>query len=597
MKRDQVITDAGAAWQRILESGILDLKDRDCGIEEDLKYQIKSDAPTLEIALEDCPLEVFVRTFFDLTVKPLVTMVRDIYLIYERANAGSKRALLLKVGGTLVELETFRRWYEELSRVGEISEVYDIDWHDIWEIAGVLREASQGYSSSPTWLSDWLESDSIQTGSLPDEFLDLDLTEPLESIRTFTRAHHSIVQRYYSQPGRSPSPLLEQGEVDNSALYPQWACHNETDNLLVQLVVGLVALTAAGDETSKAHKAALSEATAKFHTREFMIDVPSIESLLELPIWKHRYDLYSVWIGSVLILAAEQAGCQVKVCSQDGFIDSGFSESVFAEIQLDKHKLIVYLEKRSPLDNPTGKGRRRGVQPDYSVYSTSESEMCVLVVEAKHYLRAKKANFLAAAIDYSRAHPEAQVAVVNYGRYTSLGWSDEIPPQARDRCHFVSEVAPHGLGKRELLDVCQRVLETAVLRTTVKTSETRAIIVDVSQSMEVVLAASNFAGDLLAAHPLDDSFDDILIAVDIEELDRIPFTQKAISEIAELARGWGTNLIPATDQALDEFCKVYVLTDPQGCAELQEQPDWTLEPQEFGGQGHNCRFVRVVRSS
>ncbi len=44
------------------------------------------------------------------------------------------------------------------------------------------------------------------------------------------------------------------------------------------------------------------------------------------------------------------------------------------------------------------------------------NETCKLVVEVKHYKSAKQRDFNDVLIDYARAHPTAEVLLVNYGR-------------------------------------------------------------------------------------------------------------------------------------------------------------------------------------
>ncbi len=76
----------------------------------------------------------------------------------------------------------------------------------------------------------------------------------------------------------------------------------------------------------------------------------------------------------------------------------------------------VWSELKSPFYAPIGKGRKKGIKPDYSLTlePITEPETTLLTIECKQYKRGDAKNFLAAVVDYARGLPSSKVILMNY---------------------------------------------------------------------------------------------------------------------------------------------------------------------------------------
>ena len=97
---------------------------------------------------------------------------------------------------------------------------------------------------------------------------------------------------------------------------------------------------------------------------------------------------------------------------------------------------------RSPLDNPVGRGRVAGIQPDFAVVKMDDRERtAVLVVECKQYRVAAPKRFRDALTDYARGAPIAEVVLVNYGpaKHTI---TEHMDNELAERAHPIGEFRP-----------------------------------------------------------------------------------------------------------------------------------------------------------
>jgi hypothetical protein len=170
-----------------------------------------------------------------------------------------------------------------------------------------------------------------------------------------------------------------------------------------------------------------------------------LQGLLSLPVWKHRYDLYSNWVFT-RIVAALRERVEVTVHQRDARIDFGFAATKMASCP--GHELAVFSELRSDLVGESEK-RKESVQPDYSVLVGDETDptvTSVLEVECKQYGRADRRNFAIALQDYARSRSSAMVNVVSYGSVSDRvrdGILEDVNEKVRGRCAVRGDIRPH----------------------------------------------------------------------------------------------------------------------------------------------------------
>ena len=166
--------------------------------------------------------------------------------------------------------------------------------------------------------------------------------------------------------------------------------------------------------------------------------------MLNLPIWKKRYALYSAWVSTQIISVFDKHNVRFNVV--DGTISFSFGGSVIAYIEHDYIELALIAELRTPYAGVKGHGRTNSIQPDYSlcIYDSSNlknPKNTVLVVECKQYKRPSKKNFNEAVEDYAGGRPLAQIILVNY---TSIpkSFKTKLPKEVFERVPFFDALIP-----------------------------------------------------------------------------------------------------------------------------------------------------------
>ena len=215
---------------------------------------------------------------------------------------------------------------------------------------------------------------------------------------------------------------------------------NETDYWL-RTTVQILGRLVAGPEAERARFA--KELRSRYETLprrrlNVRVDVQDLVRLLSLPAWRKRHELYAVWIATEILAAAE--GHEVRVKHGEGELRFAFRQTKIADIVSARPVVSLFSERKTPLENPIGKGRKCNVQPDYGLWREEQfGDRCSLVVEVKHYKRSDGRNFRDALVDYARAHPGAVAMLVNYG---PVGLLEELPYDLRRRCRTVEHLNP-----------------------------------------------------------------------------------------------------------------------------------------------------------
>jgi hypothetical protein len=173
--------------------------------------------------------------------------------------------------------------------------------------------------------------------------------------------------------------------------------------------------------------------------------------LLDLPVWKRRHELYSVWIAALMRQAwGERPGWSWH--APDGVLSFAFGGSHIATVSHPEDGAAeVWAELRRPVVLTTpSRSRKANVQPDYTVLVAADraSAPAGLVVECKQYRRPSRRNFTSALRDYATAHEEAAVALVNYGPAGAA--AEDAALASEDRVEAVAalgDVHPLGGGR------------------------------------------------------------------------------------------------------------------------------------------------------
>ena len=177
---------------------------------------------------------------------------------------------------------------------------------------------------------------------------------------------------------------------------------------------------------------------------EARVQLEELFEVFNLPAWKRRSELYSVWVGARLMASF---GERARVHVVGGSLAFSFGGAHLATVAgSDGPAAFVWCEFRSRASALLGKGRKRAIQPDYVLLGppVTHPDSAILVVECKQYLKQSRKAFAHALIDYARGHRSAVVALVSYGPLSPsvLEHVAEIDPSLVGRTRIISQLRP-----------------------------------------------------------------------------------------------------------------------------------------------------------
>jgi len=292
-----------------------------------------------------------------------------------------------------------------------------------------------------------------------------------------------------------------------------------------------------------------------------------------LPVWQRRHEVYAVWIAAQIVHFLPYK--RTEVHHDNGAIVFAFKKTKLATAKMPGAEVVLYGERKQPLDHPIGAGRRRNVQPDFGLWAECGSQTrCLLIVEVKHYAKAAPRKFSEVLIDYARAHPEAEVVLVNYGPTTDmLDQLDEPEDPVAPRCHHIGQLTP--LDR----NACDRL--AGLVQKALKEIESRAghLLIDISGSMQELL--------------LDDKFRNWLHGKENREIGKVTLADnrrvwdgpldEAYTQISA-HKDWSIErLEPIVRQLLIEKIEIHFVTDTTGMEPLELADDLEVEAQSIDG--------------
>jgi len=193
--------------------------------------------------------------------------------------------------------------------------------------------------------------------------------------------------------------------------------------------------------------ATLTKAVALIPTRQQWVDetYKQLFDLLNLPTWKRRHELYSVWVGTRLLNVAKTHASQLTFHTHGKVLSFAFGGSALATYAYNGAQFAIKCEVRSDLVGTSTK-RKRAIQPDFRVLreggTATPNDATYLVVECKHYLQQNVNNFATAASDYARSCRYATVLVVNHGPVEEPKLLSAVEPEVQNRARFIGDATP-----------------------------------------------------------------------------------------------------------------------------------------------------------
>lgn len=500
-------TTASQAWDMLHKRG-LEINGRDKDL-VDLLHSALGTIPgqvphsTFDELLRSTSLEQFIRAFF-LSASPYVDMLKDILRWFEKAEAkkGPHGWTLAWDGGDIPELQHFREYLRDVEARIALVELPAISFKNCWELIEHLNKApgaqharkllfQKNYRALPKWAQNFAYNYEYI-------FDTSKMSRPGTSCAAWLKDVWNIIRCATSQldqvglSGRSKASKnarkLNYARTVEDGLAIDSLCMNETDFWLLELVACAGAIL-----ESPADQALIGKQMEAFfgsmERRTFVAEVgiESFTAFLELPVWERRHEFFSAWIASRIIDACGDH--QQEVLHDKGVIALPFKCTEVTRILTAVPVRTLFSERRTPLNNPKGKGRSENVQPDFGIWhGTTSGDVCDLVVEVKHYLRPAKTSWTHVIEDYANAHPSATIVLVNYGE--SGNAMDAVCSDVKSRCHLIGNLRPRQLSAISALSDLVRRAVGPVFQGVRGGAETPlAVILDRSSSMGLDLDA------------------------------------------------------------------------------------------------------------
>jgi hypothetical protein len=243
------------------------------------------------------------------------------------------------------------------------------------------------------------------------------------------------------EPGVAPD-----GEGQRKIAGLLGAASNYWDVQALEAVQQIAAQAANGSLDAGGTAAALGPLLAGIEQRQDWVKRTYDDLLdsLQLPSWKKRHELFSVWTGRVLLCTAREHAESFHYHVVDGCLSFAFGGSRLATYVYNGEQFDIWAELRSALVGTSSK-RKKGIQPDFRILrpalATSHNAATHLVLECKHYLAPSVANFSAAARDYATSCPAASVLVVNHGPINPAALTAAVTSDLNSRIRFMGGVS------------------------------------------------------------------------------------------------------------------------------------------------------------
>lgn len=469
--------DTPELWRLLVTEGGLQADDYDAPLVDYLRAELGllGVAP-LESELATVPMERFVEAFF-VGIAPYVAMWSDLLALFERA-AATVGELNLRIAYRFEEsddldldfdLNHFRRVKEVIELLQARFDLSGATLAGLWAVPEAVPDRGNWIPPSGSPAADtFFEIRSDRSRPWPSALptrpvsvyggLDPMLAEAwalLEVVFDGVRLlgpNHALVMETWGEDDQAP---LVAGA--NRGLVRQV----ESDFWPSTTAVALTRATRALDASAASELAArLEEALAPLRNRDPRVIEPRrrLEEFLQLPIWTHRYELYSNWVCTQVLAALDDRKPLLHV--DRGAIAFSFSGTHLATFDGFQPRLHLWTEFRTPLATPIGTGRKASIQPDIALLSDPiTARRSPLVIECKQYRRASNQKFAAALTDYARGHVDAQIVLVDYGPARAASILKRVAADVVERAVVIGDLRP---GERGPVDDFRRQVRTGV---------------------------------------------------------------------------------------------------------------------------------------
>lgn len=453
-------------WINLVKNAGLKLRSYDKDIEEKLRFALGlKSRPSLRTLLErhSVPTERLLAEFFALA-RPFTQMYEDILrLMEEIGRSRGKRNLDIEFDFDeakkkfKLDLDAFRKQVETFKEITRPVTLEEWSYDDAWGLRGALFDNNYVPDSVKDWIATYMAgqwpTEEIELPSSNDAELDSLLNRVwafrkvvLDSAKSFGLMREDLKgsERRYLRK----FALIDGKLAGDRADLRELLALVDSDHWFRMITVQSYA-TAYISRTDPPHRSKLKKDLGAFlakipHQITEVEDRSSdVLQFLRLPIWKQRYELYSVWVLTQMVNALGGPRKFDFMLDDKGVFHVPFAARRLATLKTVEPPVHICSEVRYPLIEPVGKGRKEGMQPDYSL-SVDRKDIpttSFALVECKQYLSEARHKFGDAITDYAKGQPDAEVMLANYGP-ASEGILKYVPAEYHVRTRIRGHMQP-----------------------------------------------------------------------------------------------------------------------------------------------------------
>ena len=563
------------AWKQLETKGGIERDGRDADFVEQLTKALHPQANTIEQALATVGIDRFVAAMFE-TIGPFAAIYADILAFFRRGGVkDGKAALTLQLGEIPFDLDHFVQFVETAQTVLGVRHLSLLTESTAWPFRHALNSLPQASMLPPDvdhWCERWDHGTyAAYPASLTPARIGPDLEDAAAMVDAALKTLRCVSQNRTDSPElartRAPIEILPLGGLDAMTISDL-----DKDQWLRSLIVGLGRAAVASATDRKRISAAVANVISGLPRVLVKSPMSQLERLVSLPAWKHRYDLYAVWVATAILEALPDH--PLAIHAERGALTFAFKSHLLATVGALEGETFLYSERKSKLAHPRGKGRKKHVQPDYGLWRPAAE--CRLVVEVKHYKTADKRGFSEVMADYADAHPDAKVLLVNYaGTGDILDIMPDVDAGTRDRCHHIPHFTPHNPVARE--GFRRMVLDAVGPPPPIPIRQ--RLLLDVSGSMSFALLGGR--NSVMASWLRSDEIDRDCEVVFVDTLECWRGSvEQAVDQLQIFAGRRGTSLRPMALRLLEDTDLLLVATDDGGLADLAA--DGLLSTEQIG---------------
>jgi len=447
---DNIIENSAELWNALVQNAGLDLNLYDKPLLDDLADSLHISSLDFASSLETSgvTVEQLLKEFLQ-AITPYSLMMRDLLAMFSKASAQTtnnnikiKFDFNINCSGLEFDLCDFRQWEEKFESVCGIALVDQWDLQSLLELEHAYTYENITYRYNP---KGWDESFLPVNSDARRWLLSLEsISQSLPLVPPPTVVDEEL-HDYIRRTWKALELVIRECDANDDT------CNNNVQTELSSLKIGFVRHVVRNafliaeniEELNPPIKVRLASVFDNLTqaNQETAIDIKEVIEILSLPVWKRRHDLYSAWVGSLIVKAM---GNDARVHQAENSIIYSFRGTHLATLTVEaKCPIYLWAELRTTMMNPTGKGRKFAIQPDYVIAKepVTHPSSSLLIVECKQYLHASKRNFVSALLDYATGHPHAMVLLVNYGA-TPNTIITSVPNDVRDRTFVIGRLRP-----------------------------------------------------------------------------------------------------------------------------------------------------------